>query len=86
MRDLQRRLKKESYKLINMKGKYNNMSFKNILGDFLDFDNTYKTFMLLSFSGSKLMTGVWGGGGYTLVDSFRPRRYSERKAYKCLLA
>ena len=44
-----------------MKDKYNNMSFKNILRDFLDFDNAYKTFMLSSFSGSKLNGGVYGG-------------------------
>ena len=44
-----------------MKGKYNNMSFKNIIGGFLDFDNAYKAFMLLSLSGSKLNGGVCGG-------------------------
>jgi hypothetical protein len=41
-----------------MKGKYNIMYFKNIIRDFSDFDNTYKVFMLLSLSGSKLMTRV----------------------------
>jgi len=41
-----------------MKGKYNIMSFKNIMIGFLDFDNAYKIFMLLSLSGSKLMTRV----------------------------
>ena len=91
-----------------MKDKYNNMSFRNVIGGFLDFDNTYKVFMLSSLSGSKLNKGVYGGrytppgiiyslnggyiilgcggeGGYTPVGSFRPQRYSERKAYKCLL-
>jgi len=68
-----------------MKGKYNIMNYKNFMGGFLDFDNTYKVFMLSSLSGSKLNEGVYGGRGYTLVDCFRPRRYSERKAYKCLL-
>ena len=41
-----------------MKDKYNIMSFKNILIDFLDFNNTYKVFMLSSLSGSKLNWGV----------------------------
>ena len=41
-----------------MKSKYNIMSFKNIPTGFLDFDNTYKVFMLLSLSGLKLMTRV----------------------------
>jgi len=41
-----------------MKGKYNIMSFKNIPTGFLDFDNTYKVFMLSSLSGSKLNEGV----------------------------
>ena len=68
-----------------MKSKYNIMSFKNILTGFLDFNNAYKVFMLLSLSGSKLNEGVYEGRGYTLVDSFRPQRYSERKTYKCLL-
>ena len=45
-----------------MKGKYNIMYLKNILTDFLDFDNTYKVFMLSSLSGSKLMTSVLYGG------------------------
>ena len=44
-----------------MKGKYNNMIFKNILTGFLDFDNAYKVFMLLSLSGLKLNEGVYGG-------------------------
>jgi hypothetical protein len=44
-----------------MKDKYNIMSFKNILTDFLDFNNAYKVFMLLSLSGSKLNGGVYGG-------------------------
>ncbi len=39
------------------------MSFKNILTGFLNFDNIYKVFMLLSLSGSKLNGGVWGEGG-----------------------
>jgi hypothetical protein len=47
-------------KLINMKDQYNIMYLKNILMSFLDFDNAYKVFMLSSFSGSKLMTGVLG--------------------------
>ena len=46
-----------------MKGKYNIMYLKNILTDFLDFDNTYKVFMLSSLSSSKLMTRVYRGGG-----------------------
>jgi len=58
------------------------MYLKNILTGFLNFDNTYKVFMLSSLSGSKLMTRVLGGSN-TLVDRFRPQRYSERKAYKC---
>jgi len=41
-----------------MERKYNIMSYKNFMGGFLDFDNAYKTFMLSSFSGSKLMTRV----------------------------
>ena len=41
-----------------MERKYNIMSYKNFMGGFLDFDNAYKTFMLLSFSGSKLNGGV----------------------------
>jgi hypothetical protein len=41
-----------------MKDKYNNMSLRNVMGDFLDFDNAYKVFMLSSLSGSKLMTRV----------------------------
>ena len=41
-----------------MKDKYNIMSFKNILTDFLDFNNAYKVFMLSSLSGSKLQTRV----------------------------
>ena len=49
-------------KLINMKSQYNIMYLKNILTDFLDFDNAYKVFMLSSLSGSKLMTGVLYGG------------------------
>ncbi len=44
-----------------MKSKYSNMYFKNSLTDFSDFDNAYKVFMLLSLSGSKLITGVCGG-------------------------
>ncbi len=48
-----------------MEGKYNNMYLKNILTGFLNFDNAYKVFMLLSLSGSKLNGGVWGEGGYT---------------------
>ena len=44
-----------------MKGKYNNMYLKNILIGFLDFNNTYKVFMLSSLSGSKLNGGVYGG-------------------------
>ncbi len=46
-----------------MEGKYNNMYLKNILTGFLNFDNAYKVFMLLSLSGSKLNGGVWGEGG-----------------------
>ncbi len=46
-----------------MKSKYNNMSFKNIIRNFLNFNNIYKVFMLLSLSGSKLDGGVWGEGG-----------------------
>ncbi len=72
-------------KLINIEGKYNNMYLENILTGFSDFDNAYKVFMSLSLSGSKLTTRVWGRGVHTLVDCFRPQRYSERKAYKCLL-
>jgi len=45
-----------------MKGKYNIMNFKNTMMGFLGFDNTYKVFMLLSLSGSKLMTRVLVGG------------------------
>jgi len=45
-----------------MKGKYNIMYLKNILTGFLNFDNTYKVFMLSSLSGSKLMTSVLYGG------------------------
>jgi len=41
-----------------MKDKYNIMYFKNILTDFLDFDNAYKVFMLSFLSGLKLMTRV----------------------------
>ena len=41
-----------------MKGIYNIMYLKNISIYFLNFDNTYKTFMLLSLSGSKLDTRV----------------------------
>lgn len=37
-----------------MKGKYNIMYLKNIPISFLDSNNTYKVFMLLSLSGSKL--------------------------------
>jgi len=44
-----------------MKDKYNIMYLKNILIGFLDFDNTYKIFMLSSLSGSKLNGGVYGG-------------------------
>ena len=50
-----------------MKGKYNIMNYKNFMGGFLDFDNAYKTFMLSSFSGSKLNGGVYGGR-YTPPD------------------
>jgi len=66
-----------------MKSKYNNMSFKSFIRGFLDFNNAYKVFMLSSLSGSKLNEGVYGGRGYTPVNSFRLQRYSERKAYKC---
>jgi len=55
------RLEKYRYKFINIKDQYNIMSFKSILTDFLDFDNTYKGFMLLSPSGSKLNKRVYGG-------------------------
>ena len=65
-----------------MKDQYNNMYLKNILIGFLDFGNAYKTFMLSSLSGSKLMTRVLYEGYNTLVDRFRPQRYSERIAYK----
>jgi len=41
-----------------MERKYNIMSYKNFIGNFSTFDNVYKTFMLLSFSGSKLNEGV----------------------------
>jgi len=44
-----------------MKGIYNTMSLKNISIDFLTFDNAYKPSMLLSLSGSKLQTRVYGG-------------------------
>ncbi len=50
-------------KFINMKSRYNNMYLENILTGFSDFDNAYKVFMLLSLSGSKLITGVCGGWG-----------------------
>ncbi len=45
-------------KFINMKSKYNNMYFKNILTGSSDFDNAYKVFMLLSLSGLKQSTRV----------------------------
>jgi hypothetical protein len=41
-----------------MKGKYNIMSFKSFIEGFSTFNNVYKVFMLLSLSGSKLMTRV----------------------------
>jgi len=46
-----------------MKSKYNIMSFKNIIRNFLTFNNVYKVFMLSSLSGSKLNGGVWGEEG-----------------------
>jgi len=47
------------------------MNFKNTMMAFLGFDNTYKVFMLLSLSGSKLNGGVLEGSN-TPVDCFRP--------------
>jgi hypothetical protein len=41
-----------------MKSIYNIMSYKTFMGTFLDFNNAYKVFMLLSLNGSKLNKGV----------------------------
>jgi len=46
-----------------MKGKYNIMSFKSFIENLSTFNNVYKVFMLLSFSGLKLNRRVWGEGG-----------------------
>jgi hypothetical protein len=64
-------LKKQNYKFINIKDKYNIMSYKTFIRDSLDFNNTYKVFMLLSLSGLKLNGGVWGGGGVHPLIKFQ---------------